>query len=265
MYRAASAYFQTQVTTTSQGELVIMLYDAALKALIQAKKGLEANNMAAKGLAITKAMDILNELDSSLNMEKGGSLSANLHGLYLFCTNHLVKANIQKSIPMVDDVYKILSGLRSAYAEIVELPEAQAAAQEAAEKLQIGNRQVRHQAGVTSGQPMVSAPGAGARARSMYAQSAEQPDMAQEKSPEQAAQNQANAELPVSAAPDTRAPDTKSAPAQQPAPNAPAQHETAPLYGQAPAPANADAARGFPRTPSFGRTAAGAYSNVSGQ
>lgn len=175
MHRAASAYFQTQVTTTSQGELVIMLYDAAINALAQAKSGLEANNMAAKGIAITKTMDILNELDSSLNMEKGGSLSVNLHALYIFCINHLVKANIQKSVPMVEEVTRIISGLRNAYAEIADLPEAQAAAQEAAAMLQLGSRQSRQQAGSTIGQTTVSAPGAGARARSLYAQNAPPP------------------------------------------------------------------------------------------
>ena len=37
MQSAARSYFQTQVATTTQGDLLIMLFDAALKFLRQAK------------------------------------------------------------------------------------------------------------------------------------------------------------------------------------------------------------------------------------
>lgn len=135
MQRAANAYFQTQVTTTSQGDLLVMLYDGAIKFLNQAKDHLAANDMAKKGIAISKALDVLNELESTLNMEKGGELARNLHGLYVFCANHLVRANLKKDAAMIDEVIKILLGIRSAYAQILSLPEAQAAAQEAAAQM----------------------------------------------------------------------------------------------------------------------------------
>lgn len=168
MQKAAHAYLQTQVTTTSQGDVVVLLYDGAIKFLNQAKERLEANDMAGKGINISKAMDVISELDGSLNLEKGGELARNLHGLYNFCQNHLVKANINKSTAMVDDVIKVLAGLRSAYAEILTMPEAQAAAREAADNL--GSKAisvVKSQAGISApaGTPL---PGAGARMRASY-------------------------------------------------------------------------------------------------
>ncbi|MDR3176758.1 MAG: flagellar export chaperone FliS [Desulfovibrio sp.] len=128
MLQVAKSYFRTQVTTTSQGDLVIMLYDAALKFIGQAKERLAEGDMAKKGLAISKAMDILNELTGSLNIEQGGNLALNLSGLYCFCTNHLAKANLRKDPAMLDEVSRILVSLRNAYAEIVQLPEAREAA-----------------------------------------------------------------------------------------------------------------------------------------
>lgn len=173
MQRAATAYLQTQVTTTSQGDIVIMLFDGALKFLNQAKELLAKNDMAGKGLAISRTLDIINELDSTLNMEKGGAVAANLHGLYVFCTNHLVRANLKKDAKMVDEVLNILSGIRGAWAEIVSLPEAQAAAQEAAANMRANtSTPSRPQAGTTSnGAP---APGASARIRATYAKQNEE-------------------------------------------------------------------------------------------
>ncbi|MDR0827020.1 MAG: flagellar export chaperone FliS [Desulfovibrio sp.] len=132
MQQVAKSYARTQITTTSQGDLVIMLYDAALKFVGQAKERLAEGDMAKKGIAISKALDILNELSASLNVTRGGDLALNLSSLYCFCTNHLVKANIKKDPAMLDEVCKILLSLRNAYAEIAVLPEARAAAAEAA-------------------------------------------------------------------------------------------------------------------------------------
>jgi flagellar protein FliS len=171
MQRAATAYFQTQVTTTSQGGLLVMLYDAAIKFLNQSKEALAANDMAKKGIGISKALDVLNELSSTLNMEKGGNLSQNLHSLYIFCTNHLVRANLKKDAQMIDEVIKILSSLRSAYAEILVLPEAQAADQKLASEMRataiLPPRMPA--APVSRKDGAAHAPGANARLRGLYA------------------------------------------------------------------------------------------------
>lgn len=170
MQRAAQAYFQTQVTTTSQGDIVVMLYDGAIKFLNQAKTYLADNDMAQKGMAISKALDVINELDGSLNMEKGGSLSDNLHNLYLFCSKHLVMANLRKDPERIEQVIKILSGLRSAYSEILDRPEAQAAAQQAAANMRAtAIMPGRVNAGQSTSGTVTHAVNAGARMRAMYA------------------------------------------------------------------------------------------------
>ena len=175
MQRAANVYLQTKVTTTNQGDIVVMLYDGAIKFLNQAIEYLAANDMAKKGLAISKALDVINELDSALNMEKGGKLSENLHSLYLFCSNHLVMANLKKDPERIRHVIKILGGLRSAYAEILTLPEAQEAAQQAAATMRAtAIMPARTQAGTSGTGADALAPGAGVRQRNLYAKHAAQ-------------------------------------------------------------------------------------------
>lgn len=176
---AASAYLHTKVITTTQGDLVVMLYDGAIKFLNRALGHLEAGDMAQKGIAISKALDIINELDSSLSMEQGGSISENLHSLYLFCTNHLVMANLKKDPERIGHVIKILTGLRSAYAEILTLPEAQKAAQQAAANLPAGpDMSTRPKLGTGGAAFDAPMPGAGARMRHLYARHTAETDAA---------------------------------------------------------------------------------------
>ena len=119
MANPARAYLATQVETTSQGELLIMLYEAAIKFLKRAKIEIENKDYAKKGIYISKAMAIIHELSESLNKEKGGEITPSLLSLYQFCTSQLIKANIRMDTKRVDDVIKILDGIRSAYAQIV--------------------------------------------------------------------------------------------------------------------------------------------------
>ncbi|MDD3313251.1 flagellar export chaperone FliS [Pseudodesulfovibrio sp.] len=119
MANPARAYLATQVETTSQGELLVMLYEAAIKFLKRAKIEIENKDYAKKGIYISKAMAIIHELTESLNKEKGGNITPTLLSLYQFCTMQLIQANIRLDTKRIDDVIRILDGIRSAYAQIV--------------------------------------------------------------------------------------------------------------------------------------------------
>lgn len=118
MHKAASAYMQTHVTTTTPGHIVVMLYDGAITFLEQAKEEIAARNFARKGILISQALDIIAELDGSLNNEKGGELAQNLHRLYMYCNTRLLRANLKMDTAIIDEVIGILSSFRSAFAEI---------------------------------------------------------------------------------------------------------------------------------------------------
>ena len=117
MQSAARSYFQTQVATTTQGDLLIMLFDAALKFLRQAKEKIAARDYAQKGILISKALDILSELQGTLNAQKGGELADRLQKLYFFCSTRLLAANLNLDVAKIDEVMHILTGLREAFNE----------------------------------------------------------------------------------------------------------------------------------------------------
>ena len=109
---------QTQVTTTTPGHLVVMLYDGAITFLEQAKQEIEVRNYAKKGILISQALDIISELDGSLNTEKGGEIAQNLHKLYMYCSTRLLQANLKMDITLINEVIGILSSFRSEFTEI---------------------------------------------------------------------------------------------------------------------------------------------------
>ncbi|MDE7064606.1 MAG: flagellar export chaperone FliS [Desulfovibrionaceae bacterium] len=150
MNKAAQAYFQTKVSTTDQGRLLLMLYDGALQFLQQAREKMLEKDYAAKGLLISRVIDIVNELSGSLNMEKGGTLAENLNNLYFLCTARLLQANLKMDVKQLDSVVGILSGLRSAYAEIIDKPEAKQAVAQIAQKMQPEASMVQRAAPITS-------------------------------------------------------------------------------------------------------------------
>ncbi len=129
MLKAAQAYFQTQVNTTSQGQLLLMLYDGGIKFLKQAKVKMAERDYAQKGILISKAIDVISELDSSLNIQRGGEVAQNLHNLYFFCNTRLLQANLRMDQQLVDEVIKVLSGLREAFAQIAHVAPAAEPAQ----------------------------------------------------------------------------------------------------------------------------------------
>jgi flagellar protein FliS len=118
MHKAANAYRQTQITTTTPGHLVVLLYDGAITFLEQAKVRIAEKNYAQKGILISQALDIIAELDGSLNTERGGDLAQNLHKLYMYCNSRLLLANLKMDTDIIDEVIGILDSFRSAFAEI---------------------------------------------------------------------------------------------------------------------------------------------------
>lgn len=217
MANPAKAYLTVQVETTSQGQLLIMLYDACIKFMKQAKVEIEKRDYAKKGILINRAMAIIHELAESLNKEKGGEISANLAGIYHFCTTELVQANIKLDTEKIDNVIKIMDGIRSAYAQII--PESGAKAPKSASASSSG-----------------PAPNAAAAQGAAVAQNAAtRPETPKQRAPKQAPQQPAPPEKTDEKAQAAPKPEEKEQ-AQQPAKGYPGPRPAQPLKPVAPRP-----------------------------
>ena len=118
MARGAEAYYQTHVQSRSPLELVVMLYDGALRFCDQAATAMDAGDMATKGVAMSKAFAILAELQNTLNVKDGGDVARQLDALYAHINDRLVDANIQRSSEPIRDVIRLLTPLRDAWSQV---------------------------------------------------------------------------------------------------------------------------------------------------
>jgi flagellar protein FliS len=118
MARAAQAYHQTQVNSQSPLELVVMLYDGALRFLQMASDGTRRSDLAAKREGMSRGMAIIGELQNTLNLQEGGDVAKSLDGLYTYITGRLVEANVRRDPAPIDEAIRLLRPLRDAWAQI---------------------------------------------------------------------------------------------------------------------------------------------------
>ncbi len=121
--RGAAAYssvgVETDVSTADPHKLILMLFEDALLQIGTAVIALEKKDVPTKGMAISKAIEIiLNGLKVSLDYEAGGELAQRLGALYDYMTQRLLYANLHNSRPAMDEVTQLLTDLKSAWEAI---------------------------------------------------------------------------------------------------------------------------------------------------
>ena len=119
-------YLRHEVDGASQGKLIVMLYDAAIRFMRSAKKDIADKKVEEAHNNIIRAENILYELMSTLNTDEGGELAQNLLQLYDFMIWELVEANTTKRVDKIENVLKVITPIRAAWKEVVvrELAEA---------------------------------------------------------------------------------------------------------------------------------------------
>lgn len=114
-------YQSNQVATATPEQILVMLYDGAIRFVRQARDGMAAGDRVTKLKMIDKTMAILNELSATLDHEIGGEIAANLAALYDFMNRELVRSNLKNDPQPLDIVERILSELREAWVQAIEI------------------------------------------------------------------------------------------------------------------------------------------------
>ena len=120
---AVSAYKKTMVNTApSRVDLVIMLYDGAIEFLHKAVFYMEQkdprnrlHHVRQKLHYMQRAIDIIQELLRTLNMEAGGQVAENLRRLYVYMLKELTHANIKNDPERISRVQGLLRTLREGW------------------------------------------------------------------------------------------------------------------------------------------------------
>jgi flagellar protein FliS len=109
------SYIESRILTASPIELVAMLYDGAIAAVLDARRKLADGDIAARSRAITKACEILIELTQGLDHARGGDISLRLAQLYDYIQQRLIEANIQQKDAPLSEALKLLSTLAESW------------------------------------------------------------------------------------------------------------------------------------------------------
>lgn len=114
------AYKKTSVETASKEQILLMLYQAAIKNCKKAIEAIEQKNLAKKGEYIGKLQDIVVELSNSLDFEVGGDVAKELASLYDYILYSSTQANIKIDKSHLEGCLKVLNTLYDGWTEAIK-------------------------------------------------------------------------------------------------------------------------------------------------
>ncbi|MCB9623975.1 MAG: flagellar export chaperone FliS [Sandaracinus sp.] len=115
---ALQRYRSSRTETASPVQVLVQLYEAALRYLREVHEAIEVRDPKRKGIAVAKAHAIVVELQATLDHDKAPELCERLHALYDFCLARIATANTGWDAAAADEAAQVLDTLRSAWAEI---------------------------------------------------------------------------------------------------------------------------------------------------
>ena len=124
----AGSYASTQIQSAPPLQLVVLLYDAAVRSASAAHDAMVRKDIAARRAAVNKLMGIIAELQNSLDLERGGAVAAQLEGIYTYLVSRLIDGVSKQDAAPIAEVRQILETLRDAWREIADRPAADGAA-----------------------------------------------------------------------------------------------------------------------------------------
>ena len=126
MQAAASVrrYKQVRVQTASRGQLLVALYETAVRYAKAGAHSIREGNVVAKGKELQRVADIVAELNSTLNHEVAPELCQRLEQIYFYMQERLAMANAMMDPEPAEEVGRLLDMLREAWVEAAKQFEA---------------------------------------------------------------------------------------------------------------------------------------------
>jgi flagellar secretion chaperone FliS len=109
------AYLETRILSADPMELVTILYESALESVAAAREHLKRGEIRERSNAVTKAISIVTELNSSLDHTSGGEVSRNLADLYHYIAGRLFDANLKQQDGPLAEAQALLHQLAEAW------------------------------------------------------------------------------------------------------------------------------------------------------
>jgi flagellar protein FliS len=114
-------YKQVQIQTANKGQLIVMLYQGAIRFMKKSLILMDEKDMEGKGNSLIKAQDIILELLYALDqqmLDSGNELALNLQRLYLYGYRQLIQANIRTDPKLIQEVIDLMENLLGAWEQV---------------------------------------------------------------------------------------------------------------------------------------------------
>jgi flagellar protein FliS len=119
----ANVGIETGVAAADPHQLILMLFDGALLAIAKARSAMQQGQIAEKGQAISRAIDIVtNGLRASLHFSEDDTLAVRLAALYDYMAARLLHANLHNDQAALAEVGRLLGEIKTAWEEIADDP-----------------------------------------------------------------------------------------------------------------------------------------------
>jgi flagellar secretion chaperone FliS len=123
-YRAVRSH--GLVADATPARLVQIMFEHILSELAAAqgsaqriKNNLPLKDVISKGKALGKAIRLINQLNATLDMERGQQIAQNLRALYLYMLERLTLANVTNDAGIISEVASLVQKLKSGWDPIV--------------------------------------------------------------------------------------------------------------------------------------------------
>ena len=114
---SSEAYRRVDVETASQGRLIVMLFNGAIRQAVEAQRQIEAGKGTGAHQYLIQAQEIISELRSALNLD-AGEVAYNLDRSYEYFHHLLVTANIKKAIEPIEECVGLMTSMRDTWEEL---------------------------------------------------------------------------------------------------------------------------------------------------
>ena len=117
------SYRQVAAQTAPPGQLILMLFDGALRFLGRGLAGFDCEDPAEANMTIhnnfQRALDVVRELNRALNLEQGGECAETFRQLYDYFERNIQESNLKKRQEGAREVVQHLTVLRDAWATML--------------------------------------------------------------------------------------------------------------------------------------------------
>lgn len=116
----AHRYREVAIRTANPIQLIVMLYDAAICSIQEAREQIDHKDIEGRSRSINRCISIISELQSCLDRNAGGEIARSLDRLYDYMKRRIFRANVEQSVQPLAEIEALLENLRSAWKELAK-------------------------------------------------------------------------------------------------------------------------------------------------